>query len=142
MERIYRKERAMKEEQAGSDRIPQRVYEGMPVYDREGKVVGTVKVMYFGGASEEAIQKMLRSTEEPAAGADDPSGFAANNVPKELRARFMRQGYILIDGPDLNGVQRYIGPEQIEGVFTQEVEGKTSDAVRLRSTRAELLNAI
>ena len=134
----------MNEEQTGqeppvSDRIPQRIYEGMPVYDREGEVLGAVTVMYFGGASEEAIQKMLES--EQASQAGDQSAFEADNVPKEMRARFMRQGYILVEGPDLTGVQRYVGPEQIESVFSQEVEGKMIDAVRLRSTRAELLNA-
>lgn len=133
----------MNEEQAGQeplvpDRIPQRVYEGMPVYDRDGAVLGTVNVMYFGGASEEAIQKMLKSEE---ADADDSSGFAANNVPKELRARLMRQGYLLIEGPDLTGAKRYIGPEQIEGVISQDIEGQLTDTVRLRLTRAELLNA-
>jgi len=120
------------------DRIPQRIYEGMPVYDREGVVLGTVQVMYFGGASEEAIQRMLQSDE---AGADDSSGFDADHVPKEMRARFMQQGYIVVDGPDLTGVQRYIGPEQIEGVFSQDVEGKITEAVRLRVTRGELPNA-
>lgn len=120
------------------DRIPQRIYEGMPVYDREGVVLGAVQVMYFGGASEEAIQRMLKSDK---ADADDSSGFDADNVPKEMRARFMQQGYIVIDGPDLTGVQRYIGPEQIEGVFPQDVEGKITEAVRLRVTRDELLNA-
>lgn len=134
----------MDEEQTGQeppvpDRIPQRIYEGMPVYDREGEVLGAVTVMYFGGASEEAIQKMLES--EQASQAGDQSAFEADNVPKEMRARFMRQGYILVEGPDLTGVQRYVGPEQIEGVFSLEVEGKMIDAVRLRTTRAELLNA-
>ena len=120
------------------DRIPQRIYEGMPVYDRDGVVLGTVQVMYFGGASEEAIQRMLQSDE---AGADDSSGFDADQVPKEMRARFMQQGYIVVDGPDLTGVQRYIGPEQIEGVFSQDVEGKITEAVRLRVSRGELPNA-
>ena len=131
----------MDQEQTGQelpvpDRIPQRIYEGMPVYDREGEVVGTVKVMYFGGASEEAIQRMLQTE-----GADDSSAFDADNVPKEMRARLMRQGYILVDGPGLSGVHRYIGPEQIEGVFSQDLEGQLTEAVRLRVTRAELLNA-
>ena len=121
------------------DRVPQRIYEGMPVYDRDGVVVGIVKVMYFGGASEEAIKKMLESEDSPAA--SEPSAFDVDNVPKETRARFMRQGYILVDGPDLTGVKRYIGPEQIEGVFPQEVEGAMTEAVRLRVTRDELLNA-
>jgi hypothetical protein len=138
----------MNEEQSGQDvpvpdRIPQRIYEGMPVYDREGEVVGTVKVIYFGGASEEAIERVLHPEEASAAGEGESnvSPFDADNVPKELRAQLMRKGYILVEGPDLTGVKRYIGPEQIEGVFSQEVEGTLTDALRLRSTRAELLNA-
>jgi hypothetical protein len=138
----------MNEEQSGQDvpvpdRIPQRIYEGMPVYSREGEVVGTVKVIYFGGASEEAIERVLHPEEASAAGEGESnvSPFDADNVPKELRAELMRKGYILVEGPDLTGVKRYIGPEQIEGVFSQEVEGTLTDALRLRSTRAELLNA-
>ena len=53
----------------------------------------------------------------------------------------MQQGYIVVDGPELTGVQRYIGPEHIEGVFSQDVEGKITEAVRLRVTRGELPNA-
>ena len=34
------------------DRLPQRVSEGMAVYDRDGELVGTVDVVYLGGASE------------------------------------------------------------------------------------------
>ena len=138
----------MNEEQSGQDvpvpdRIPQRIYEGMPVYGREGEVVGIVKVIYFGGASEEAIERVLHPEEASAAGEGESnvSPFDADNVPKELRADLMRKGYILVEGPDLTGVKRYIGPEQIEGVFSQEVEGTLNDALRLRSTRAELLNA-
>ena len=135
----------MNEEQTGQDlpvshRIPQRIYEGMPVYDNAGVMVGTVKVIYFGGASEEAIQRVLEIEEAPATGEGDWSTFDADHVSKELRARLMRKGYILVDGPDLIGVKRYIRPEQIEGVFPQEVEGKINDAVRLRITRGELLN--
>ena len=136
----------MNEEQTGQelpvpDRIPQRIYEGMPVYDSQGEVIGIVKVMYFGGASEEAIERALQPVEAPAAGAGDLSPFDADNVPKELRAQLMRGGYILVEGPDLTGARRYIGPEQIEGVFPQEVEGSMKEAVRLRISRAELLNA-
>ena len=138
----------MNQEQASQelpfpDRIPQRINEGMTVYDRDGEVVGIVQVIYFGAASEEAIQRVLHPEEAPAAGEGESnwSPFDADNVPKELRARLMRQGYIVVEGPDLTGVKRYIGPEQIEGVFPQEVEGSMNDAVRLRITRAELLNA-
>jgi hypothetical protein len=88
-------------------------------------------VVYFGGASEEAIQKALESE----SGQSDLS-----NLPKELGVRLLSQGYVLLEGPDLTGAQRYIRPEQIEGVFTEEIDGALTDIVRLRVTRDELLN--
>lgn len=125
-----------------SERIPQRISEGMPVYDREGEAVGIVKVVYLGGASEEAIERVLRPEEAPPtpAGETVSTAFDADDVPSELRARFMKQGYIVVDSPDLTGIRGYLGPEKIEGMFTQELEGGAiQDAVRLRLTRAELL---
>src|SRR5688572_16743188 len=126
----------MNKEQAGqelppSDRLPQRISEGMIVYDSADKVVGTVQVMYFGGASEEAIQKALQS--EP--GENNFSPFAADNLPKELVARLMSQGYAIVDGPDLTGANRYLRPEQIAGVFPREIEGVVTEVVELRVTR-------
>jgi hypothetical protein len=124
----------MNQEQAGqefppSDRMPQRISEGMIVYDSAGELVGTVQVVYFGGASEEAIQKAIQSE------ANDLS-----NLPAELSTRLLRQGYVLLEGPDLTGGKRYISPDQIEGVFTEEIEGVLTDIVRLRVSRAEMLN--
>jgi len=116
------------------DRLPERISEGMTVSDREGEVVGVIQVVYFGGASEEAIERVRQSKEAPQAeaSADDWSAFDVDNVPEALRARLMRQGYILVEGPDLTGATRYIRPEQIEGIF--------DGAVRLRVSRGELLN--
>ena len=114
-----------------SDSLPQRTSEGMAVYDSAGEFVGTVQVVYFGGASEEAIQRALHSE----TGESDLS-----NLPEELGTRLMRQGYILVEGPDIPGSKRYIGPEQIEGVFPIEVEGTVNDVLRLRVTRDELFN--
>jgi hypothetical protein len=134
----------MNQEQAGQELpLPQRIYEGMTVYDREGEVVGTVQLVYFGGASREAVERVLKSDQAPdvATSENDESNFDANEVPRELRARMMRQGYILVTGPDLTGVKRFLTPEQIEGVFSEEVEGVMKDAVRLLVTRSELLNA-
>jgi hypothetical protein len=137
----------MNQEHAGQelpvpDRLPQRISEGMAVFDREDKFVGTVQVVYFGGASSEAVKRVLKSAEAPdvATSENDESNFDANEVPKELRARMMSQGYVLVKGPDLTGVQRFLMPEKIDGVFTEEVEGAASDVVRLRVTRDELLN--
>ena len=133
----------MNQEQAGQGLpLPQRIAEGMTVYDSEGEVVGTVQVVYFGGASREAVERVLKSDETPdvATSENDESNFDANEVPKEFRARMMRQGYILVTGPDLTGVKRFLTSEQIEGVFSEEVEDVVKDAVRLRVTRNELLN--
>ena len=126
-----------------SDRIPQRIGEGMPVYDRDGEAVGTVKTVYLGGASDEAIERALNPEQAPPtpAGETVSTAFEADDIPKELRARFMKQGYLVVEGPDITGTRGYLGPEQIEGVFTQELEGGTiRDAVRLRLTRGELLS--
>ena len=125
----------MNQEQAGpefppSDRMPQRISEGMIVYDSAGELVGTVQVVYFGGASDEAIERALHSE----AGGNDLS-----SLPEELGTRLMRQGYVIVDGPDLTGVTRYLRPEQIEGVFPIEIEGTMNDVARLRVTRNELL---
>jgi hypothetical protein len=127
-----------------SDRIPQRIGEGMPVYDRDGEAVGTVKTVYLGGASDEAIERALNPEQAPPtpAGETVSTAFEADDIPKELRARFMKQGYLVVEGPDITGTRGYLGPEQIEGLFTQELEGGTiRDAVRLRLTRGELLSA-
>jgi len=124
-----------------SSRIPQRISEGMPVYDREGEAIGVVKVVYLGGASDEAIQRVLHPETAPAdqPGASDWSIFEADGVPADIRAHLMMEGFIMVEGRDLAGRKRYVGPEQIEGVFTQDVEGGLTDAVRLRVARSELL---
>ena len=115
-----------------SDRLPQRIAEGMSVYDSAGEIVGTVRVVYFGGASEEAIERALNS---------ETGENALSKLPKELGARLMSQGYAVVDGPDLNGANRYLRPEQIEGVFPREIEGLVTDVVELRVTRNELINS-
>ena len=126
-----------------SDRIPQRIGEGMPVYDRDGEAVGTVKTVYLGGASDEAIERALNPEQAPPtpAGETVSTAFEEDDIPKDLRARFMKQGYLVVEGADITGLRGYLGPEHIEGLFTQELEdGTINDAVRLRVTRAELLN--
>jgi hypothetical protein len=147
---MYPKERTleMSEEQTErevplSDRVPQRIGEGMPVYDREGEAVGIVKTVYLGGASDEAIERVLHPTTAPPtpAGETVSTAFDTDNVPPEMRARLMKQGYVLVEGADITGLRGYLGPEQIEGMFTLESEEGVTEAVRLRLTRADLLGA-
>ena len=112
-----------------SERMPQRISEGMIVYDGAGEFIGTVQVVYFGGASQEAIERVL----QPESGESDLS-----TLPEELVVQLMSQGYVIVDGPDLAGAKRYLRPEQIEGVFPVEIGGTVTDIVRLRVTRNEL----
>jgi hypothetical protein len=123
-------------------RIPQRIGEGMPVYDRDGVAVGVVKTVYLGGASDEAIERALHPEQAPPtpAGEKVSTAFDEDNVPRELRARFMKQGYVVVEGADVSGLRGYLGPEYIEGIFTEEIEGGTREAVRLQVTREELLS--
>ena len=135
----------MNQEKAGQDlplpdRLPQHVGEGMTVYDRDGVIVGTVQVVYFGGASEEAVERELHEAEVSEKGRPAGNAFDADGVPQESRARLMRQGYIRLNSPELTGVKSYLLPEQIEGVFTEEIEGVISEVVRLRVALNELLN--
>ena len=126
-----------------SARIPQRISEGMPVYDRDGEAVGTVKTVYLGGASDEAIERALNPEKAPPTPAGEKvwTAFESDDIPKELRARFMKQGYLVVEGPEITGIRGYLGPEHIEGLFTQELEdGTINDAVRLRMTRSELIS--
>lgn len=125
-----------------STRVPQRIGEGMPVYDRDGAAIGIVDVVYLGGASDEAIERVLHPEKAPPAkhGDTEWSSFDEDNVPPETRARLMEHGYIRVKGADISGVKRYFGPEQIEGVVTLEVDDKLNDVVRLRVGRGELLN--
>ena len=123
-----------------SDRVPQRIGEGMPVYDREGQAVGIVDVVYLGGASDEAIERALDPEKAPPTPAGEivQTAFEADEMPREMRARLMKQGYIRVKGNDITALRRYLGPEQIEGIFTLDVEGTIQDAVRLRVSREEL----
>lgn len=128
-----------KEQNPLTDHLPQQISEGMTVYDRNNQLVGTVEVVYFGGASQEAIERALKSNESSDV-ASAESAFDANEVTQEMRRRMMENGYVLIQGPDLTGARRYLTPEHIEEVFSEEVEGAFTQAVRLRVTRDELFN--
>lgn len=137
----------MSDERTGEDLppaggIPQRAGEGMAVYDRDGQAVGIVDAVYYGGASEDALRRVLEPESTPPIGETENnwSIFDADGLPAEARAQLMRQGFLRVNGPGLSGPARYLRPEQIEGVFTRQVEDSLQDVVRLHVTRQQLLN--
>ena len=101
--------------------LPGGISEGMPVFDSADQAVGTVQLVYYGGASDEAIERALRLREVVGAAPQSDMGTFSADVPPELQARLMRQGYVRIEGPGLTGLSCYITPEQISGLVGGQV---------------------
>ena len=114
------------------------IREGMTVYDREDKKIGSVERLYFGSSST-ADQDEYNMPVEPGR-ADLPRNplmdaiadvFDPNDVPEEMRERLLQRGFIRIDGAGLFAADRYVMPEQISSV--------SDEAVYLRVAKDELL---
>ena len=109
-----------------------RINEGMPVFDRADQFVGTVRLVYYGGASDAAIERASRLTQVAAATvgahAAAPVTFGGGEIAPELRERMLRQGYLRIEGPGITGARRYVTPEQIARVVGNQVQLCTSRA--------------
>lgn len=60
----------------------------MPVYDRDGEAVGTVKTVYLGGVSEEAIEQVLNPEKASPTPASETvsTAFEADDIRKEQQA--------------------------------------------------------
>ena len=113
--------------------LPGGVNEGMTVVDRAEQVVGTVQLVYYGGASAEAVERAMRLQELAAtlAPATEGSTFSSD-VPPDQQERMLRYGYIRIEGPGITGLHSYVTPEQIAGVV--------GDQVQLHASREELVS--
>ena len=122
---------AIGEEQALG--LPGRINEGMTVIDRDEQVIGTVQLVYYGGASAEAVERAMRLQAVAAALAPtaEESTFSSD-VPPELQARLLRYGYIRIEGPGITGLKSYVAPEQISG--------SVGDQLQLHASRDELVS--
>jgi hypothetical protein len=112
------------------------VHEGMDVYDREDKKVGTVERLFFGSAStmdagnyeaqtqtvDQELDYGHDSIVDVIAEAFDP----ADDIPEVLRNRLLQQGFIRIDGAGLFASDRYVVPDQIARVSDDKVYLKVS----------------
>lgn len=115
------------------------VKEGMAVIDSAGQRVGTVDDVYFGATSPSADERGEGSATAPAQSdrgdslVEDVARVFTDEdaIPKELRQRLLRTGYIRIGG-GLLSAPHYVLPEQIAGI--------SSDGVRLNVRRDELLS--
>lgn len=115
------------------------IEEGMEVYDRDNKKVGTVEEVFIGESSSEPHE---RGRESVTGSETDPGarqtflddiirGFNLDeDLPETVRARMRREGFIRVDRAGLLGSDRIILPDEIASVS----EGK----VQLKVARDEL----
>ena len=117
------------------------IYDGMAVYDPEGKKIGTVKRVYLGAVTEAADERGLGAATTSAPEASESSlleDFAkaispTEPLPEELRQRLLRRGFIRIDCTGIFTSDRYALSDQIAQVSDDRVTlGAARDALLKR----------
>jgi hypothetical protein len=98
------------------------VMEGMRVVDAAGEDLGKVEHVRIGDP--EAVTVGADMPREGGIIADIAEVFGAEgepDVPEPLRSRFLRSGYIKIDGKGWIDTDRYVAAEHIAGVTGETV---------------------
>ncbi len=113
----------------------QQVREGMRVVDAGGEQVGTVEYVHFGDPQAATVD--TASAVQPgglaqAIGEVFAPDEAEPDLPEPLRSRYLRHGFIKVDGGGIPGFEtdRYARAEEIAAV--------SGDTVALRVHRDEL----
>ena len=106
------------------------IREGMAVYDRADRKVGTVRGVFMGGVDPEDAQRQSAEAAPPPPAEDTGSvlpravaqAFWPNeSLPEELRERLEQKGYIAIDAAGLFAGDRYATADQIARVADDRV---------------------
>jgi hypothetical protein len=106
------------------------IREGMAVYDRTDRKVGTVRDVFMGGVDPEDARRQAAETAPPPPADDSGSAlpravakaFRPNeSIPDELRERLEQEGYIAIDAAGLFAGDRYATADQIARVADDRV---------------------
>ena len=106
------------------------VREGMDVYDRAGRKVGTVKNVYMGNSSAMARdQGRAPATAGPSGDRGDSlldnlaeAFVPQDTLPASFRARLLKEGYVAIDAAGLFAGDRFATPDQIMVVLEDRVD--------------------
>jgi len=113
------------------------VYEGMDVYDREGKKVGKVEYIQIGDENPASPGSETTTARDPNNFMEDTfvenvaeAFVGKDNIPDTIRNRMIRQGFIRIDTGMLSA-DRYALSEHVASV--------DEDRVRLRVANDELI---
>ncbi len=117
--------------------ILSQVYEGMDVFDREGKKVGRVEYIQIGDEDPASPGTETATARDPNKFMDDTvlddiaEAFVGDNdIPDTIRSRMIRQGFIRIDTGMLSA-DRYALSEHVASV--------DEDRVNLRVSNNELI---
>jgi hypothetical protein len=114
-------------ESAQVDRAVVRVYEGMRVYDRSGRKLGTVEAVYLSELAEpdeaEAQGPTATSVGEPGEFSliEDFARALTERVSDPWRGRLLRHGFIRIGSLSPFAADRYAMPDQIDHVSDDRV---------------------
>jgi hypothetical protein len=111
------------------DPILTQIYEGMPVHDRAGRMVGTVEYVYLGEVAEapeycghhERTSSFLRSTEGSLIEEFANAILLTEQLSDIWRERLLSFGFIKINRAGLFTAYRYAMPSQIAGVVDNRV---------------------
>ena len=101
-----------------------RVHEGMPVYDADGADFGSVAEVFFGGASDTALEEggtTLAAPNSPLSRSSTLLGnvtgeTAGDDLPDEMVQRLLREGYLRVRRPGLLARDEFIVADQIARV--------------------------
>lgn len=111
------------------------VHKGMRVFDSARAEIGTVDWVKFGEDDPETPE--VEAAAPPAERHTDTvlhtlaEALAPDEMPEEMRDRLLQEGFVRIDSNGLFSADRYVTPDQIQGV--------SSDGLLLRVTKAELV---
>lgn len=94
------------------------IVEGMPVYDSNGELIGSVAEIHFGGQEADAYSSRSKSAAEDIrrAGRDldtEVSSAFDGDISDEIAEQLTLNGYIRVEGSGLTGAAAYIMPDRI-----------------------------
>ena len=124
------------------------VGEGMTVIDEHGRRLGTVARVHLGepeAAPADVDQEDVGLEEVVLTPLANPGGSGTTepsvplvdvdeDMPEEMREELLRAGFIVVEGPDVHGIARYVSANHLVEVTGDTVRVRT--APHLRSTGA------
>jgi hypothetical protein len=119
--------------------VLEKIQKGMRVFDQDQNDIGSVDYVKFG--DEDPTQPGAETADVSPAQHDTSNSFVENvfdifspdDIPDELQARLLREGFVRVDSESLFHSDRYILPSQIQSVSVSD------KSVRLKVSKSALV---